>query len=293
MKRKILTITFSAILCFVLSIKSSAAWNQQGVEWNYMQEDSTLAVNKWLKINDLWYHFSNDGIMETGWLKINQKWYYLDKEIGYMKTGWFQDVDEKWYYLDETNGDMWENKRTPDGYYVNKSGVYDASKGNNKAKRNVGPASKIIENKSNTLLRGVEFPTLNSFATDNLSKPEWGVTGSLEAINSLNIAMGNSFKIDQTTITYAQDGAIKLKLVKETDHYVLYDYDSFNNDMETALLAMCNLISSTPQSIFNAIYQAAEYDQTVMRSETFTGFGDGKILYTVFDNYVSFTIAKK
>lgn len=293
MKRKILTLLFSTLFCCTLSFTSFAFWKQQGEAWNYVQEDSTIAANKWMKINDLWYHFSKDGIMETGWIKLNEKWYYLDNVIGYMKTGWFHDDDGSWYYLDEVNGNMWVNKRTPDGYYVNKSGVYDASKGNNKTKGNVGPASKIIETKSNTLLRGVEFPALSSFATDNFFKPEWGVEGSLEAINSLNIAMENSFKIDQTTITYTQDGMVKLKLVKENDHYVLYDYGSFNNDMETALLAMCNLISSTPQSIYNAIYQAAEYDQTIMRSETFTDFGDGKILYTVFDNYVSFTIAKK
>lgn len=40
-----------------------------------------------------------------------------------MKTGWIE-WKNLWYYLDKTNGDMWVNSTTPDGYRVNGDGVW-------------------------------------------------------------------------------------------------------------------------------------------------------------------------
>lgn len=293
MKKKIIMLGLSALMSVSSVFPAFAAWQQHGSIWKYQEENSAYAADKWLKINDLWYHFSQDGEMQTGWLKAGKEWYYLDEAIGYMRTGWFQDKDESWYYLDEVNGDMLTNKRTPDGYYVNKSGVYDASKGNNKANSKSGPSSQIDQNKAAVLLQGIEFPPLSSFAAENLSGDKWGGDGSRAALDALNAVMQNAFQIDGTAITYAPGGTVKLKLVKAGDHYEIHDYGKIDSDMETALLAMCNLISSAPQQIYNAIYTAAEYDQTIMRSDYYMSFGDGKILYTVSDGYVSFSIAKK
>lgn len=293
MKKK-LTIGGLSILISLSSVfVASAAWQQQGSVWKYQEADSNYAAGKWLQINDLWYHFSENAEMETEWINVNKEWYYLDKVNGDMKTGWFLDEDGSWYYLDETNGNMWANKRTPDGYYVNKSGVYDASKGKNSKDSQSGPASQVNQQKAVNLLRGVEFPALLSFAAENLSGDKWGTDGSIEAINSLSVIMQNSIQIDGTTVTYAPGGEVKLKLMKAGDHYEINDYGSIDSDMETALLAMCSLISSTPQQIYNPIYTAAEYDQTIMRSEYYTSFGDSKILYTVYDDHVCFSIIKK
>ncbi|MFT4104657.1 MAG: hypothetical protein QM657_02770 [Lacrimispora sp.] len=293
MKKKLTTIGVSILISLASVSTVFAAWQHQDGNWKYLETNSSYASNKWLQINDLWYHFSENEVMETGWIKDKKEWYYLDKANGHMKTGWFLDEDGSWYYLDETNGDMWANKRTPDGYYVNKSGVYDATKGNNQKNKNVGPSSEINNQKAATLLKGIEFPSLSSFATENLSNDNWGITGSIEAMNSLNTVMENSFLIDGTSITYAPGGEIKLKLIKSGDHYELIDYVAFDAGMETALLAMCTLISRTPQMIYNPIYTASEYDQTVMRSEYYTPFGDGKILYTIHGDYVSFSIGPK
>ena len=41
---------------------------------------------------------------------------------GVMLTGW-QNLGGQWYYLG-TNGAMYANTWTPDGYYVNGSGVW-------------------------------------------------------------------------------------------------------------------------------------------------------------------------
>ena len=56
------------------------------------------------------------------WLYINGKWYYF-QEDGYMATGWIT-LYNKSYYLDPSSGAMYRSERTPDGLYVNESGVY-------------------------------------------------------------------------------------------------------------------------------------------------------------------------
>lgn len=293
MTKKTIILGLTILISLNTAFPALAEWQQQESVWKYQEGNSGYAANKWLKINNLWYYFSQSAEMQTGWIKLNEEWYYLDKPDGYMKTGWFLDEDGSWYYLDATNGNMWKNKRTPDGYYVNQSGVYDASKGKINDNNKSGPGSKISQEKTATLLKGIEFPELQTFALGNLTSDKWGTDGSLEALTVLNATMQSSFQIDGNTITYAPGGTVKLKLAKAGDHYEINDYGSIDTDMETALLAMCYLISSTPQQIYNSIYTASEYDQTIMRSEYYTSFGDGKILYTVHDDYICFSITKK
>lgn len=292
MTKKTIILGVTILISLNAAFPTFAEWQQQESAWKYQEGNSGYAANKWLKINNLWYYFSDTAEMQTGWIKLNDEWYYLDKTDGYMKTGWFLDEDGSWYYLDTINGNMLKNKRTPDGYYVNEFGVYDASKGKITGS-NLGPGSLISQKKDQTLLKGIAFPELSAFALGNLTSDKWGIDGSLEALTALDATMQNSFQIDGNTITYAPNGIVKLKLVKAGDHYEINDYGSIDTDMETALLAMCNLISSTPQQIYNPIYTAAEYDQTIMRSEYYKPFGDGKILYTVHDDYVSFSVTPK
>ena len=59
--------------------------------------------------------------MEKGWLEVSNKWYYLDQD-GKMETGWVQ-VDSKWYYLNKS-GALLTNTITPDGYKVNRDGIW-------------------------------------------------------------------------------------------------------------------------------------------------------------------------
>ncbi len=87
-------------------------------EWTYGKEDGKATIG-WAKIDGLWYHFDDNGIMQTGWYKdVDGKWYYFNA-YGAMTTGWVHDgnawyymnsagamltgwimVDSKWYYLD-------------------------------------------------------------------------------------------------------------------------------------------------------------------------------------------------
>ena len=60
-----------------------------------------------------WYHFEQDGIMDSGWFldRDTNKWYYLsmnhDGFFGEMIKGWYHDPDDtRWYFLDRNDGHM-------------------------------------------------------------------------------------------------------------------------------------------------------------------------------------------
>ncbi len=89
--------------------------------WYYLKEDGKYARNEWFYYKNGWYYLNETGAMEKGWLEVSNKWYYLDQD-GKMETGWVQ-VDGKWYYLDES-GALLTNTTTPDGYKVNRDGVW-------------------------------------------------------------------------------------------------------------------------------------------------------------------------
>ena len=89
--------------------------------WYYLKADGKYARNEWFYYKNGWYYLNETGAMEKGWLEVSNKWYYLDQD-GKMETGWIQ-VDGKWYYLDES-GALLINTTTPDGYKVNRDGVW-------------------------------------------------------------------------------------------------------------------------------------------------------------------------
>ena len=81
-----------------------------------------------------WYylHGVSDGMlgtMEEGWHYDAQEgnWYYLQPETGELLTGW-QKIDGNWYYFNKDDqrpyGALYQNERTPDGYWVDESGVW-------------------------------------------------------------------------------------------------------------------------------------------------------------------------
>ena len=69
------------------------------------------------------------GYAKTGWLRDENYggWFYMDPEHG-MQTGWML-LNGVWYYFnpisDGKRGIMYAGQRTPDGYYVDKNGVWD------------------------------------------------------------------------------------------------------------------------------------------------------------------------
>ena len=85
-----------------------------------------------------WFHFDEDGRMQTGWFMDPQDGciYYLnpvsDNTLGMMQVGWcwIKDEDglEKCYYFEEHSnghkGALYRNRTTPDGYSVNEKGEW-------------------------------------------------------------------------------------------------------------------------------------------------------------------------
>ncbi len=139
----------------------SGNWSREGDSWKFKKSDGTYAVNQWGMVGGKWYYFGEDGDMKTGWLEQNGRWYFFGpggdmktgwtwsegnwyylRSSGAMKTGWVQDgsrwyymkssgamktgwleSDGKWYYMDE-NGRMLADCMTPDGYRLDRNGVW-------------------------------------------------------------------------------------------------------------------------------------------------------------------------
>ena len=91
--------------------------------------DSGDISHSWEQINGNWWAFDEAGYAKTGWLRDEDYsgWFYMDLERG-MQTGWVL-LDGAWYYFnpisDGKRGIMYAGQRTPDGYYVEKNGVWD------------------------------------------------------------------------------------------------------------------------------------------------------------------------
>ncbi len=85
-------------------------WMQNKIGWWYQYKNGTYPVKKW---------------MYLPYMSIYE-WYYFD-ERGYMLTGW-QFIEGKWYYLhpisDGTQGRLYINTITPDGYKVGMDGAW-------------------------------------------------------------------------------------------------------------------------------------------------------------------------
>ena len=91
--------------------------------------DSGDISHSWEQINGNWWAFDEAGYAKTGWLRDEDYggWFYMDPEHG-MQTGWML-LNGVWYYFnpisDGKRGIMYAGQRTPDGYYVEKNGVWD------------------------------------------------------------------------------------------------------------------------------------------------------------------------
>lgn len=74
------------------------------------------------KTKSEWYHFAEDGIMDSGWFLDGSTWYYLSMNhngfFGEMIKGWHHDgQDGRWYYLDSSSGAMHTNWSKIGGEY--------------------------------------------------------------------------------------------------------------------------------------------------------------------------------
>ena len=109
-------------------MKDAKGWWLRFSDGTWPMADRTGAYH-WEKINGRWWAFDETGYAKTGWLKDEDYggWFYMDPEHG-MQIGWVF-LNGVWYYFnpisDGKRGIMYAGQRTPDGYYVEKNGVWD------------------------------------------------------------------------------------------------------------------------------------------------------------------------
>ena len=96
-------------------------WKLLDNQYYYFTESGAMKTG-WFKDKGLWYYLKpEDGIMVTGLLDVDGTRYYLNAS-GAMETGWKQ-LNGNWYYF-QADGSLLKNGTTPDGYKVNKDGIW-------------------------------------------------------------------------------------------------------------------------------------------------------------------------
>ena len=119
-----------------------SGWVQEGGKWYYYQNN--VKTTGWQKVGPTWYYMDANGVMQTGWItlggtkyllrdwggmaangwyQIGGKWYYFNSWGGMEKNSWIYGLKKKWYYVG-SDGAMLTNTRTPDGYRVDRNGVW-------------------------------------------------------------------------------------------------------------------------------------------------------------------------
>lgn len=122
--------------------QNKSGWVQEDGKWYYYQNNAK--TTGWQKVGPTWYYMDKNGVMQTGWItsngtkyllrdwggmatngwyQIGGKWYYFNSWGGMVKNSWIYGLDKKWYYVG-SDGAMLVNTKTPDGYWVNGSGVW-------------------------------------------------------------------------------------------------------------------------------------------------------------------------
>ena len=102
-------VTFTLGNTMVIPVEAaSGKWEQDGHGWWYQNPDGSYPCNTWKEIDGEWYHFNENGYMQTGWLQdwipvdFQEGWYTLDyyylNPSGAMATGWVFDGGN-WYYM--------------------------------------------------------------------------------------------------------------------------------------------------------------------------------------------------
>ena len=138
-----------------------AGWKKDEKGTKYQRANGSFAKDEWEPVDETWYHFDENGYMQTGWLNLDGTWYYLNDDGSMAKDTWidgtyyvdangawvvegwqnngygwwyqrangtypsneWEIINGIWYYFD-SNGYMLADTTTPDGYYVDENGAW-------------------------------------------------------------------------------------------------------------------------------------------------------------------------
>lgn len=108
---------------YYLNGKKATGWQMVGPTWYYMDANGVMQTG-WITSSGSQYFLRDwGGMAANGWYQIGGKWYYFNSWGGMVKNSWIYGLDKKWYYVG-SDGAMLTNTRTPDGFWVNASGVW-------------------------------------------------------------------------------------------------------------------------------------------------------------------------
>lgn len=104
-------------------LQTEQRWANVGGKWYYLDSSGCLQTDRWSKGQSRWYYAGKDGaLLQNQWISYNGKWYFFGGDSAMMENQWVQWKGE-WYYLG-ADGAMLINTRTPDGYWVDRNGVW-------------------------------------------------------------------------------------------------------------------------------------------------------------------------
>ena len=115
---------WTLILAMLLqNIVYAGEWKQENSDWYYEQEG--VRQVGWIHDGSGWYYMDQDGKLRSGWFQEGETWYFLntvhDGFYGRALTDQWAWVDG-YCYLFDSDGKMYANCTTPDGYEVNADG---------------------------------------------------------------------------------------------------------------------------------------------------------------------------
>lgn len=90
-------------------------WFKHKDKWK-LKSDGKVLKSSWAKYDGELYYLDKDETMVVGWKKINNYWYYFNEDGVMQSNKWIGN-----YYLGK-EGKMLSNTITPDGFYVNENG---------------------------------------------------------------------------------------------------------------------------------------------------------------------------
>ena len=89
----------------------------------YFDSNGVMQRNKWIQYNGDWYYLNGYGAgVVKIWLQEGDKWYFMQADGTMAKNKWIKWYN-KWYYVG-SDGAMYANCYTPDGYWVDSSGLW-------------------------------------------------------------------------------------------------------------------------------------------------------------------------
>ncbi|SET76759.1 Putative cell wall binding repeat-containing protein [[Clostridium] aminophilum] len=199
-KRKLLTVVVGAMISLFSASSAFAGWVSDGTTWYY--QENGLNKTGWVQDNGNWYYLNADGKMATGFVQDGYNTYYLDQANGAMLTGW-QQIDGKWYYLSPENGGaMLRKATTPDGYFVNATGVWVPDQESKSSNANASQKTISANNE--------DVDSIKDVSLDNNTLCDYA-DQVIDLINEVRVEHGSApLKENSTLMDIAQERAVDI-----------------------------------------------------------------------------------